>query len=50
MPEHLGTDIMPIAKKIEEVATMLPNIAIPAGATRPFRLIDSQGRMTILAV
>jgi len=50
MPERFGTDIMPITEKIKEVATTLPHIAIPARATRPFGLIDSQRRMTILAI
>src|SRR5437870_309898 len=50
MPECFGTHLMPIAEKIKKVAAAFPHIAVPAGATRPFRLIDSQGRVTILTI
>jgi hypothetical protein len=50
MPERFGTDIIPIAEKIKEVATTLPDVAVPRGATRPFWVIDSQRWVTIFAI
>src|SRR5258708_40000120 len=50
MPYRPGALLMPGAEKIKEIATTLPHVAVPAGATRSFGLIDSERRVTILAI
>src|SRR5258708_20554471 len=50
MPYRLSALLMPGAEKIKEIATLLPHIAVPAGATHPFGLIDSERRVTILPI
>src|SRR5258708_10589289 len=50
MPKHFVLLSMPRAEKIKQVATALPHIVVPARAARPFRLIHSERRVTILAI
>src|SRR5207244_2686300 len=50
LPECPGIDPMPEAEKIKKRATTLPDIAVPAGATRTRRLVHPQGGVCVLAI